>query len=284
MTMANLMKAKLDTDYYLTVDQMSFDLTTLLEPVKAVANKAAEFIRKERETFSNEKIEIKGLNDLVSYVDKGAERLIVDELSKLGIEAGFIVEENSASGTKDYNWIVDPLDGTTNFIHGIPCYAVSIALEYKGEILIGVVHEVSRNECFYAMKNMGAFLNGKPIQVSANRILKDSLIATGFPIHNFKRQENYLNMLRELMHQTHGIRRIGAAAADLCYLACGRVDAFYEYNLSPWDVAAGALIVKEAGGTVTDFKGVQDWLFGREIIATNKLVQSEFTSLLQKHF
>lgn len=263
---------------------MSFDLSTLLEPVKEVANKAAQFIRKEKESFTPDRIEIKGLNDLVSYVDKGAEKLIVEELRKLMPDVGFIVEENSASGTKDYNWIVDPLDGTTNFIHGVPCYAVSIALEYKGEVLIGVVHEVSRNESFYAVKNMGAYLNGKRIQVSQNAKLSDCLIATGFPIHEFKRQENYLNVLRELMQQTHGIRRIGAAAADLCYLACGRFDAFYEYNLKPWDVAAGALIVKEAGGTITDFKGGQDWLFGKEVIATNKLVEQEFTKLIQKHF
>lgn len=263
---------------------MSFDISTLLEPVKAIANKAALFIRNERENFTNDKIEIKGLNDLVSYVDKGAEKLIVEELSKLMIDAGFIVEENSVSGKKDYNWIVDPLDGTTNFIHGIPCYAVSIALEYKGEILLGVVHEVSRNECFYAVKNMGAFLNGKAIKVSVNKTLSDSLIATGFPIYNFSRQENYLNVLRELMQKTHGIRRIGAAAADLCYLACGRVDAFYEYNLNAWDVAAGALIIKEAGGTVTDFKGGNEWLFGKELIATNGAVTNEFTNLVKKHF
>jgi len=263
---------------------MSFDISSLLEPVKEVANKAAQFIRKERENFTNDKIEIKGLNDLVSYVDKGAEKLIVEELKKLVLDAGFIVEENSASGKKDYNWIVDPLDGTTNFIHGIPCYAVSIALEYKGEILIGVVHEVSRNECFYAVKNMGAFLNGKSIHVSSNKTLSDSLIATGFPIYNFNRQENYLNVLRELMQKTHGIRRIGAAAADLCYLACGRVDAFYEYNLNAWDVAAGALIIKEAGGTVTDFSNGTNWLFGKELIATNGFVKTEFSELIHKHF
>ena len=131
---------------------------------------------------------------------------------------------------------------------------------------------------------MGAYLNGKAIHVSKNKTLSDSLIATGFPIYNFTRQENYLNVLRELMKQTHGIRRIGAAAADLCYLACGRVDAFYEYNLNSWDVAAGALIVKEAGGTVTDFSGNNNWLFGKEIIATNNLVQTEFTNLIQAHF
>lgn len=263
---------------------MSFDITTLLGPVREIANNAAQFIRKEKERFTSDRIEIKGLNDLVSYVDKGAEKLIVEALNKLMSDVGFIVEENSASGTKDYNWIVDPLDGTTNFIHGIPCYAVSIALEYKGEILIGVVHEVTRDECFYAVKNMGAFLNGKPIRVSENKKLSDSLIATGFPIYDFERQENYLNVLRELMQQTHGIRRIGAAAADLCYLACGRFDAFYEYNLKPWDVAAGGLIVKEAGGTITDFKGGSNWLFGKEVIATNNLVANEFKNLIQKHF
>lgn len=263
---------------------MSFDLSQLLQPTIAVAAKAAQFIRTERENFDGSKVEIKGLNDLVSYVDKGSEKIIVEELGKVFSGAGFIVEENSASGIKDYNWIVDPLDGTTNFIHGIPCYAVSIALEYKGEIILGVVHEVSRNECFYACKNMGAHLNGKAIHVSKNKTLSDSLIATGFPIYNFTRQENYLNVLRELMKQTHGIRRIGAAAADLCYLACGRVDAFYEYNLNAWDVAAGALIVKEAGGTVTDFSGNNNWLFGKELIATNNLVQTEFTNLIQAHF
>lgn len=263
---------------------MSFDISTLLEPVKDVANKAAQFIHQERENFTSDKIEIKGLNDLVSYVDKGAEKLIVKELSQLMSDVGFIVEENSASGIKDYNWIVDPLDGTTNFIHGIPCYAVSIALEYKGDVLIGVVHEVSRDECFYAVKNMGAFLNGKKIQVSSNKTLSDSLIATGFPIYNFSKQENYLNVLRELMQKTHGIRRIGAAAVDLCYVACGRVDAFYEYNLNAWDVAAGALIIKEAGGTVTDFTNGPNWLFGKELIATNGLVKTEFSELIHKHF
>jgi myo-inositol-1(or 4)-monophosphatase len=263
---------------------VKIDLNNILSQTISVAQKAADFIRKERETFSNDKIEIKGLNDLVSYVDKASEKLIIEELKKIVPEAGFIVEEDSAVGTKDYNWIVDPLDGTTNFIHGIPCYAVSIALEYKGEVLVGVVHEVTRKECFYASKNGGSFLNEKVIHVSSNKTLSESLIATGFPIYDFTRQENYINVLRELMQQTHGIRRIGAAAADLCYLACGRFDAFYEYNLKPWDVAAGALIVKEAGGTITDFKGGNNWLFGKEVIATNGLLEQEFKKLIQKQF
>jgi myo-inositol-1(or 4)-monophosphatase len=259
----------------------SLQLNQLLSKTINTAKKADEFIRIEKEKFSSDKIEIKGLNDLVSYVDKTAEQIIVGDLQKHFPEAGFIVEENTLSEKKEYNWIVDPLDGTTNFIHGIPCYAVSIALEYKGEIILGVVHEVSRNECFYAVKGGGSFLNEKPIKVSNNNFLKDSLIATGFPIYNFSRIEPYLKNLEFLMRHTHGIRRIGSAASDMCYLACGRVDAFFEYNLNPWDIAAGALIVKEAGGTVCDFKGEQNWLFGKEIIATNGNIEKEFKEAIK---
>jgi myo-inositol-1(or 4)-monophosphatase len=261
-----------------------FTLNTILPHVIRTAKSAGEFIRKERLKFTPDKIEMKGLNDMVSYVDKGAEKLIVEELKEILPGSGFIVEEDTEKEKSEYNWIVDPLDGTTNFIHGIPCYAVSIALEHKGEILLGVVYEVAKKECYSAVKGGGAFLNEIPIKVSANKTLKDSLIATGFPIYNFDRQENYLNVLRELMQKTHGVRRIGAAAADLCYLAAGRVDAFFEYNLNAWDVAAGALIIREAGGTVTDFRGEQNWLYGKEIIATNVLVEDEFKQLIQTHF
>lgn len=259
-------------------------LNNILPHVVKTAKKAGAFIKKERTKFSPDKIEIKGLNDLVSYVDKTVEQLIVNDLKEILPEAGFIVEENSASGKKEYNWIVDPLDGTTNFIHGIPCYAVSIALEHNGEIILGVVYEVSRDECFTAVTSCGAFLNNEPIKVSQNKTLSESLIATGFPIYNFTQLDNYLAALKYFMQNTHGVRRIGAAAADLCYLACGRVDAFFEYNLNPWDVAAGALITKEAGGTVTDFKGENNWLFGKEICCTNSLLQTEFYEVIKKHF
>ncbi|MGZ3882773.1 MAG: inositol monophosphatase family protein [Bacteroidia bacterium] len=259
-------------------------LNNILPHVIKTAKNAGAFIRQERQDFSYEKVEIKGLNDLVSYVDKTAEAMIVHELKEILPEAGFIVEENSAAGTKDYNWIVDPLDGTTNFIHGVPCYAVSIALEHKGEIILGVVYEVSRNECFSAVKSGGAYLNEFPIRVSSRNALSDSLIATGFPIYNFTRLDNYLNTLKYFMQHTHGVRRIGAAAADLCYLAAGRVDAFFEYNLNAWDVAAGALIIKEAGGTVTDFSGKDNWLFGKEICCTNGLLEEEFNKVIRDHF
>jgi myo-inositol-1(or 4)-monophosphatase len=258
--------------------------STLLTGIIDTAKEAGAFIRKERENFSYDQVEIKGLNDLVSYVDKTSEKIIVEKLALLKPEAGFIVEENTLTERKAYNWIVDPLDGTTNFIHGINCYAVSIALAHEKEIIAAVVYEVSRDECFYAEKGQGAFLNGNAIHVSSRKTLSESLIATGFPIYNFTRIESYLKCLEQLMRNTHGIRRIGAAAADLCFLACGRVDAFFEYNLSPWDVAAGALIVQEAGGTVSDFRGGDNWLFGKEVCSTNGHLEKEFSELIRKYF
>jgi myo-inositol-1(or 4)-monophosphatase len=260
------------------------ELTRLLPSIVETAKQAGAFIRNERSGFNYERVEIKGLNDLVSYVDKGAEEIIVKALQTIYPEAGFIVEENTRSEKREYNWIVDPLDGTTNFVHGIPCYAVSIGLEHLGRMILGVVYEVSRDECFYAIKGGGAFLNGQAIRVSSRKTLSESLIATGFPIYNFSRLDQYLEALNYFMRHTHGLRRIGAAAADLCYLACGRVDAFFEYNLNAWDVAAGGLIVTEAGGTVNDFSGGGNWLFGKEIACTNGLLKEEFNNVVTMHF
>ena len=221
---------------------MNFEI--ILEQTINTAKKAGKFIKQEQKNFIYNQVEIKGLNDLVSYVDKTSEKMIVEELNKIMPEAGFLVEENSISESKNYNWIVDPLDGTTNYVHGIPCYSVSIGLECKGEIILGVVYEINRDECFYASKGKGSFLNGEKIQVSDRKNLSESLIATGFPINNFSRLKNYLEALEYFIKNTHGVRRIGSAATDLCYLACGRVDAFFEYNLNAWDIAAGAIIVK----------------------------------------
>jgi myo-inositol-1(or 4)-monophosphatase len=261
------------------------NLKQVTENVVEISKEVGDFIRLERKNFKYSDVEVKGLNDLVSYVDKTSEKLIVEKLHLILPEAGFIVEENTVSGRKEaYNWIVDPLDGTTNFIHGVPCYAVSIALEHKGTIILGVVYEVSRDECFYAFKDGGAFLNGESICVSKITSLSESLVATGFPVYNFNRMKPFLDCLEYLMRNTHGVRRFGAAAVDLCYLACGRVDAFFEYNLSAWDVAAGALIVGEAGGAIFDFSLGNNWLFGKEIIATNSELKKEFVKLISKKF
>jgi len=259
------------------------ELSALLKEVKKVAKLAGEYIRKERINFSYSQVENKGLNDLVSHVDRQSEKLLVNELKHLIPGAGFLVEENTVSESGEYTWIIDPLDGTTNFVHGIPCYAVSVGLEFKGEIILGVVYEVSRDECFYAIKGGGAFLNEKSIKISERQTLSEALIATGFPIYNFTHLDNYLLALKTFMQKTQGIRRIGSAASDLCYLACGRVDGFFEYNLNPWDVAAGALIVKEANGVVTDFKSGNNWLYGKEICAGNPLLFQEFFSIVNKY-
>jgi len=260
------------------------DLKRQLSEVLALIANVAELIRHERTQFDQAVVEIKGLNDLVSYVDKTSESMLVKGLSAILPGSGFIAEEGSGGGLGAYNWIIDPLDGTTNFVHGIPCYAISVGLEHAGEIILGVVHEVARNESFCAIRGEGAYLNGVKIQVSKATRLQDTLIATGFPVNNFDRMSAVCACLEYFMRHTHGVRRIGAAAVDLCYLACGRVDAFYEYNLKPWDVAAGALIAKEAGAQVTDFKGGQQWLHGREIMAANGTLYPVFGKVIGQHF
>lgn len=240
-------------------------------------------IKIEEKQLKNEDVEVKSLNSLVSYVDKNAEKSIVDRLSKLLPAAGFIAEEGTSDKKSDtYNWIIDPLDGTTNFIHGLPVYAVSIALKKENEIILGVVYEVNHDECFYAWKDGGAFLNQNKITVKNNDKLCDGLIATGFPYYDFKRTDNYFNLLKKIVQNSRGIRRLGAAAVDLAYVACGRFDAFFEYSLQAWDVAAGSLIVKEAGGTIQDFSGGGDWLFGKEIVATNTQVNTELMDMIKK--
>jgi myo-inositol-1(or 4)-monophosphatase len=238
-----------------------------------IARKAGNFIAKECQNFDASKIENKGLHDLVSYVDKESEKQIITALQNLLPESGFIAEEgtNTTKGER-FNWIIDPLDGTTNFIQGVPIYAVSIGLLDGNELVLGVIYEIGRDECFYAWKDGGAFLNGNSIHVSVRNDIHDSLLATGFPYSNFSRIDEYLDFLKWTMTTARGVRRLGSAATDLAYVACGRFDAFWEYDLKPWDVAAGAVIVKEAGGTVTDYCGGNNFLFGSEIIAANGLI------------
>jgi len=246
-----------------------------------IAKNAGDFIRNEGMKFSTNDIETKGKNDFVSYVDKGAEKLIIDALSVLLPESGFIAEENTST-TKGvvYNWIIDPLDGTTNFIHGLSPHAVSIALQENGKTVVGVVYEIGMDECFYAWKEGGAFLNGKKIHVSDKNKVADSLIATGFPYKDFGKLERFMHTLRYFMQNSHGLRRLGSAATDLAYVACGRFESFYEYGLSPWDVAAGAFIVEEAGGLNCDYSGEDDFIFGKEIISCNAGIFAEFSKTI----
>ncbi len=257
----------------------------LCQDVCSLAKQAGIFIKKERLKFSSASVEIKGKNDFVSYVDKASEKLIVEGLSVLLPEAGFIAEEGTSSKKGNlYNWIIDPLDGTTNFIHGVPCFSVSIALMRNTELVLGVVYEINLDECFYAWEGSKAYLNGVEINVSKAPALADSLIATGFPYYNYDRQDEYMELFKYFMKHTHGLRRLGSAATDLAYLACGRFDGFYEYSLQPWDVAAGAFIVQQAGGRVTDFKGSDNYIFGSEIVAGNSACFEEFLGTVKKYF
>lgn len=261
------------------------NLELLTKQVTNISRIIGRFLKDEIKNIKQTDIETKGLNDFVTYVDKKSEKRIVKELSKLLPEAGFIAEENSNLKTKEvYNWIIDPLDGTTNFIHKVPLFSISIALAKKNEILLGVVYEINLQECFYAWQSGGAYLNGHQMSVSNCSKLKDSLLATGFPYHDYERLDAYMDLFKELMQSTHGIRRLGSAAVDLAYTACGRFDGFYEYGLNSWDVAAGSIIVKEAGGIVSDFSGGDNYIYGREMMASAPLFNKEFLELIKRHF
>lgn len=238
-----------------------------------IAKISGKIMADERENFDSSKIESKGMHDLVSYVDKESEKRIIAAMQKILPESGFIAEEGTTDIKGDrFNWIIDPLDGTTNFIQGVPVYCVSIGLLDGDDLVVGVVYEVGRDECFYAWKNGGAYLNNERIQVSTRGDIHDALLATGFPYSDFTRMDEYIDFLKWAMQNARGVRRLGSAAADMAYVACGRFDAFWEYDLKPWDVAGGAVIVAEAGGTVTDYSGGHNFLFGREIVASNKLL------------
>ena len=246
------------------------DLQEICTRIGKLARQAGQFIREERLKIKPEDIELKGKASLVTYVDKNAERMIVDQLRELLPEAGFITEEGTAGEKgEDWKWVVDPLDGTTNFIHGIFPHSVSIGLVKGDTPVAGVVYEVGQDELFSAWEGGGAWLNGKPISVSKSARHEDVLLATGFPYYNFDMLSQYLKLLEFFMIETRGMRRMGSAAVDLVYVACGRFDGFFEHALHPWDVAAGIIILKEAGGKLSDFKGGENYLFGKEIIAAN---------------
>jgi myo-inositol-1(or 4)-monophosphatase len=255
-----------------------------LKIVEAVARKAGQFIMNEQTRFKNDRVEKKGHNDFVSYVDRGAEEIIVSGLKDLIPEAAFHTEEATTERTSaEYTWVIDPLDGTTNFIHGVPFFAVSIALLQNNEPIIGVVYEINQDEMFTATKGGGTHLNGDRIQVSDCKKVSESLIGTGFPYYDYHLIDKYLDLFKHLMQHSRGLRRPGSAATDLAYTAAGRFDSFYEYSLSPWDVAAGILLVREAGGTVTNFDGGDDAIFIKEIVATNGKLHSEMLNLVQKY-
>jgi myo-inositol-1(or 4)-monophosphatase len=262
------------------------ELKDLCAKAISIVKETGFYILSERANFSAQNdVELKGHSNFVTYVDKNSERQLVLKLGNLLPGSGFIAEEGTSNSKGEiYNWVIDPLDGTTNFIHGLPPYSISVALMQNSEVILGIVYEISHGEMFHSIKGGGAFLNGSPIKVSTLYEHQQALIATGFPYYDFNKMENYLLCLKEIMETTSGLRRLGSAAIDLCYVACGKFEAFWEYGLNPWDVAAGAFIVQQAGGKVSDFAGRNNYLFGNEIIATNALYYNNFYEIVNKHF
>lgn len=256
-----------------------------LETAKTAAREASEIIKK----FASERsfnIELKRKNDLVTDADLASEQRIIEVIKSVFPDDNFLAEESNTylelpSGRV---WIIDPIDGTTNFSHGFSPYCVSIALWIDGIPKVGLVLEVAHDECFYAVEGEGAYLNDERLSISEITDPSQSLIATGFPYSQFDLVDPYLNVLKSLMQKTHGIRRAGSASYDLCCVAAGRFDGFYEYGLNPWDIAAGMLIIKEAGGGTCDWLGEQNQLFGRRIIAGNKSIRKFLESELRVYF
>lgn len=249
------------------------------------ARKAGGFIREESQRFNTEAIEYKDINNVVSYVDKEAEKMIVEGLSGLDEAIGFITEEETAQ-THDingYNWIIDPLDGTANFVHGVPHYSVSLALAKGKEVLTGVVYHIPADETYWAVQGGGAWKGDRKLSVSPAVKLQETLMATGFPYYRFEEMHKYIRILEELMQNTHGLRRFGSAALDLAYVAEGRFDGFFEYNLNSYDMAAGVLLVKEAGGSVTDFSGSDNYLFGGDVVAGGQ-AHGELLEVIKKYW
>jgi myo-inositol-1(or 4)-monophosphatase len=262
------------------------NLLSIEKNVIDLCSEVAGFIRKESLQFDHSRIEQKGsFSNLVSYVDKEAERKIVTSLKKVLPGAGFLAEEgNDAKGENEYLWIIDPLDGTTNFLHGVPIFAISIALMRKDKPVLGVVYEVSHQECFHAVENGKAHCNEKEIRVSPISSLNESLLATGFPYYHSEKKDQYLDIIKVFLEKTHGIRRLGSAAIDLAYVACGRLEGFFEYDLKAWDVAGGAFILQQAGGKVSDFKGGNNFLYGGELCASGNIHDEMLQIIREKWF
>src|SRR3954469_21785974 len=243
------------------------------------ARRAGSIINRAALDSGGLRVTSKRAKDFVTQVDHAAEEAIIDIVKKAYPEHGFLAEESGAAKPDaEVVWIIDPLDGTTNFIHGFPQYCVSIGIQHRGTLAHAVVYDPTRNELFTATKGAGAFLNDRRIRVSKCLKLQDALVGTGFPFKELGRVDLYLRQLRTLMSTSSGVRRAGAAALDLAYVACGRMDAFWELGLSPWDMAAGALLIQEAGGLVADLKGEGDYLERGEIVAATPKI---FPTLLQ---
>jgi myo-inositol-1(or 4)-monophosphatase len=252
--------------------------------VKA-ARRAGAIINRASNDLDKLTVERKMHNDFVSEVDRAAERTIIDTIRESYPQHSILAEESgeSIAAETEYQWIIDPLDGTTNFLHGFPQYCVSIALSVKGVVSHGVVFDPTRNDLFTATRGAGAFLNERRIRVAKTVNLKDSLIGTGFPFRQFEKFDQYLAMFKEVGLKSAGIRRPGAAALDLAYVACGRYDGFWEMGLHPWDMAAGGLLILEAGGLITDFNGDSDYMGAGNVVTATPKVFPQLLQIIKSH-
>jgi myo-inositol-1(or 4)-monophosphatase len=257
------------------------NLESLTKKVQELAMQAGKFLEEGYQNFDRARVEEKSSHNYVSYIDKTSERFLVKELSALLPEAGFIAEEGTGSLTNEnYCWVIDPLDGTTNYIHGMGPYAVSIALRNKEELLLGVVYEVTRKECYYAWKGSKAWMNGREIHVSNIATLDKAFIAIGFPYDSDHYRPTALHLVDRLYGFAGGTRLLGSAAAEICYIAAGRFEARIEAFLGPWDVAASGLILMQAGGRMSDFSGGDTWTNAQQVIASNGFMHEKILELL----
>jgi myo-inositol-1(or 4)-monophosphatase len=261
---------------------MIYKTSELITKAQTLVKETGQFIKEELGKVSIGEIEIKALNSLVSYVDKEAESKLVTGLSELTPGCGFITEEDTIDDdSKPVVWIIDPLDGTTNFLRQIPHFSVSVALKVNNKVTLGFVYNIMMDEMFSAGLGHGAYLNGKSIRVSKTSDFKEGIIATGFPYEK-KETQSFAEVLQKLMVEARGLRRLGSAALDLAFVACGRFDAYYECCINAWDVAAGILIVKEAGGIVTDFSGKENHLNGNQVIASSPKCHPRLLEIIQE--
>jgi myo-inositol-1(or 4)-monophosphatase len=258
--------------------------------MRALLNTAVKAARKGGDTALRQfrrvhqlKVRSKARNDFVTQVDIAAEEAIIETISERYPDHAFLAEESGQRGDGEYVWVIDPLDGTTNYIHGFPVFAVSIALRIKGRIEVGAIYDPNRQEIFTAMRGQGAQVDGHRIRVASRRDLEGTLIGTGFPYRSHEFMQPYLGMLESVLRETAGVRRPGAAALDLAYVAAGRLDGFWEFGLREWDIAAGSLLIREAGGLISELYGDGDYLQSGNVVAGSPKVHDALRKLLTPH-
>jgi myo-inositol-1(or 4)-monophosphatase len=244
-------------------------LKTLCDNLIPLVKEVGAYIRTERVTFDLESVKSKGIRDLVSYVDQTAEKMLVDRLSKILPEAGFITEEKTTDKIGTLNWVIDPLDGTTSYITGFPEYTTTIALSEGNKVLLGITYDIPRNKCYFAWDQGGAYCDTEKIKIKNNFSLKNSVIIIGIPTNIALYGEQYYHFIQHIHENTLGIRAIGSAALEMAYIAAGYADGFIEFGIHPWDIAAGYILIKEAGGKSTDFRGAENFLCSEVVSAGN---------------